>query len=122
MYKKDGWYYLMIAEGGTEYGHCETIARSRNLRGPFEGGPANPILSHALARGYQNPIQGTGHADLIQAHDGSWWLVCLGFRPPPFTGVAYEAKLHQHRRAAQIPGNVMLNPPGPSVNSPCVPY
>ncbi len=80
MYKKDGWYYLMIAEGGTEYGHCETIARSRNLRGPFEGGPANPILSHALARGYQNPIQGTGHADLIQAHDGSWWLVCLGFR------------------------------------------
>ncbi len=81
MYKKDGWYYLMIAEGGTEYGHCETIARSRNLRGPFEGCPSNPILSHALARGYQNPIQGTGHADLIQAHDGSWWLVCLAFRP-----------------------------------------
>ena len=80
MYRKDGWYYLMIAEGGTEYGHCETIARSRDLRGPFEGCPSNPILSHALARGYQNPIQGTGHADLIQAHDGSWWLVCLGFR------------------------------------------
>ena len=81
MYKKDGWYYLMIAEGGTEYGHCETIARSRDLRGPFDGCPSNPILSHALARGYQNPIQGTGHADLIQAHDGSWWLVCLAFRP-----------------------------------------
>jgi alpha-N-arabinofuranosidase len=81
MYKKDGWYYLMIAEGGTEYGHSETIARSRDLRGPFEVCPANPILSHALARGYQNPIQGTGHADLIQAHDGSWWLVCLAFRP-----------------------------------------
>lgn len=80
MYRKDGWYYLMIAEGGTEYGHCETIARSRDLRGPFEGCPSNPILSHAPARGYQNPIQGTGHADLIQAHDGSWWLVCLGFR------------------------------------------
>ena len=80
MYRKDGWYYLMIAEGGTEYGHCETIARSRDLRGPFEECPSNPILSHALARGYQNPIQGTGHADLIQAHDGSWWMVCLGFR------------------------------------------
>ncbi|MBR2963982.1 MAG: glycoside hydrolase family 43 protein [Lentisphaeria bacterium] len=80
MYKKDGWYYLMIAEGGTEYGHCETIARSRGLRGPFEACPSNPILSHAPARGYQNPIQGTGHADLIQAHDGSWWMVCLGFR------------------------------------------
>ena len=80
MYKKDGWYYLMIAEGGTEYGHSETIARSRSLRGPFESCPSNPILSHAPARGYQNPIQGTGHADLVQAHDGSWWLVCLGFR------------------------------------------
>jgi len=80
MYKKDGWYYLMIAEGGTEYGHSETIARSRDLRGPFEACPSNPILSHAPARGYQNPIQGTGHADLIQAHDGSWWMVCLGFR------------------------------------------
>ncbi len=80
MYKKDGWYYLMIAEGGTEYGHSETIARSRSLRGPFEACPSNPILSHAPARGYQNPIQGTGHADLIQAHDGSWWMVCLGFR------------------------------------------
>ncbi len=80
IYKKDGWYYLMIAEGGTEYGHKETIARSRSLFGPYEGNPANPILTHACPAGAESIIQGTGHADMIQAADGSWWLVCLAFR------------------------------------------
>jgi xylan 1,4-beta-xylosidase len=78
LYKIDGAYYLMIAEGGTEYGHVETIARSDSLWGPFESCPHNPILTHRN-RG-RHPIQGTGHADLIQAGDGSWWLVCLAFR------------------------------------------
>lgn len=81
IYKKDGWYYLMIAEGGTEYGHTETIARSRRIEGPYTANPANPILTHRGVAGQSNPIQGTGHADLVQAHDGSWWLVCLAFRP-----------------------------------------
>lgn len=80
IYKKDGWYYLMIAEGGTEFGHMETIARSRHIDGPYDPAPHNPILAHYKAATQSNPIQGVGHADLIQAHDGSWWLVCLGFR------------------------------------------
>jgi beta-xylosidase len=46
--------------------------------GPFEPGPANPILTH---RGTDHPIQNTGHADLVQAPDGSWWMVLLGVRP-----------------------------------------
>ncbi len=71
-------YYLMIAEGGTEYGHTEVIARSASPWGPWESCPHNPILTH---RSYRSPIQGLGHADLVEAHDGSWWLVCLGFRP-----------------------------------------
>lgn len=79
LYKINGLYYLMIAEGGTEYGHMETIARSTSPWGPFEPCPRNPILSHR-DRG-THPIQGTGHAELIEAHDGSWWLVCLAFRP-----------------------------------------
>jgi len=79
LYKIDGYYYLMIAEGGTEYGHGETIARSRSPWGPFEANPRNPILSHRNFKA--SPIQGTGHADLIRAHDGSWWAVFLGFRP-----------------------------------------
>lgn len=78
MYRVNGRYYLMIAEGGTEYGHMVTIARSDHPFGPFEGAPNNPILSN---RSTGLPIQATGHADLVQAHDGSWWAVMLGIRP-----------------------------------------
>ncbi len=80
LYKKDDYYYLMLGEGGTEYMHGATIGRSRNLFGPYESCPLNPILTHANRRGQSNPIQAVGHADLIQAHDGSWWMVFLGFR------------------------------------------
>jgi alpha-N-arabinofuranosidase len=81
IYKKDGWYYLMCAEGGTEYGHMETIARSRNIYGPYDSNPANPILTNFRRGAESNPVQGTGHADLVEATDGSWWMVCLAFRP-----------------------------------------
>ena len=80
IYKKDGFYYLMAAEGGTEEVHSETIARSNTIWGPYTENPANPILAHANAAGQGNPIQGVGHADLIQAHDGSWWMVFHGYR------------------------------------------
>lgn len=58
-----------------------TIARSRDIDGPYEENPANPILTHINKNAQNSPIQGTGHADLIQAPDGSWWMVCLAFRP-----------------------------------------
>lgn len=80
IYKKDGYYYLMAAEGGTEDAHSETIARSHNIWGPYTDNPANPILAHANAAGQGNPIQGVGHADIIQAHDDSWWMVFHGYR------------------------------------------
>lgn len=80
IYKKDGWYYLLISEGGTEFGHGVTIARSPYVDGPYTPAPHNPILTHFKQVTQSNPIQGTGHADIIEAHDGSWWLVCLGFR------------------------------------------
>ena len=80
IYRKDGWYYLLIAEGGTEFGHGVTIARSRSVDGPYEPAPHNPILTHFKQATQTSPVQGTGHADIIQAHDGSWWIVCLGFR------------------------------------------
>ena len=81
LYKINGLYYLMIAEGGTEYGHMETIARSSSPFGPFEPCPYNPILSN---RSMQSSIHATGHADLVQAQDGSWWAVCLAIRPPSY--------------------------------------
>jgi len=78
LYPINGQYYLMIAEGGTEYGHLETMARSHSPWGPWESCPHNPVLTH---RSTASPIQATGHTDLTQASDGSWWLVCLGIRP-----------------------------------------
>ena len=80
IYKKDGYYYLMAAEGGTEEAHSETIARSHSIWGPYTDYRANPILAHANAAGQGNPIQGVGHADMIQAHDGTWWIVFHGYR------------------------------------------
>lgn len=79
LYHIGDFYYLMIAEGGTFYGHMETLARSKSPWGPFEACPHNPILTHRNED--VHPIQGTGHADLIEAHDGSWWIVFLAFRP-----------------------------------------
>ena len=95
LYQIDGTYYLLIAEGGTEYGHMETIARADTPYGPFAPCPHNPILSH---RSYQSPIQATGHADLVQAHDGHWWLVCLGIRP-----VTYPPRYHLGRETFLAP-------------------
>ncbi len=78
LYRIGDHWYLLIAEGGTERGHAVSIARGPAPDGPFEPCPANPILSH---RGTNRPIQNTGHADLVEAPDGSWWMVLLGARP-----------------------------------------
>lgn len=63
LYKIGEYYYLMISEGGTEYGHMLTISRSINPYGPFESYERNPIMTH---RSMNHPIQATGHADLVQ--------------------------------------------------------
>lgn len=78
IYKINGWYYQLIAEGGTELGHMVTIARSRKLYGEYEACPYNPILTSRHRKGYL--IQATGHADLIEDNDGQWWAVFLGYR------------------------------------------
>ena len=80
IYKKDGYYYLLISEGGTELAHSLTIARSKNIYGPYESNPANPLLTNCSRLGQTKQIQGTGHGDLLQAKDGSWWMVFLAYR------------------------------------------
>lgn len=80
LYKIAGRYYLMISEGGTEYGHMVTIARASSPWGPFEACPRNPILTHRDTP-LSQPIQATGHADLVQDEEGNWWMVFLGIRP-----------------------------------------
>ena len=78
LYKIGGYYYLMLAEGGTEYGHMETIQRSRSVYGPYEACPHNPIITNRNAE--INEICACGHADLTDDANGNWWLVCLGIR------------------------------------------
>ncbi len=80
IYKKDGYYYMMLAEGGTEHGHHVNILRSKSLFGPYEANPANPILTHFSMKMQNSNIQGLGHADFVQGKDGSWWMTCLGYR------------------------------------------
>lgn len=78
MYKINGRYYLMAAEGGTEYGHMVVYARGEAVSGPFEAYPNNPVLTNRNLGGYE--LQGVGHGDLIQDHEGNWWMLHLGFR------------------------------------------
>ena len=78
LFQRNGTWYLLIAEGGTERGHAVSVARGPSPFGPWAPNPANPILSH---RSTGRSIQNTGHADLVEGPDGQWWLVALGVRP-----------------------------------------
>jgi len=78
LYKINGIYYLLVAEGGTEYGHLIAAGRSNKPNGPFEPSPHNPLLTH---RSLNHPVQAVGHGDLIETADHQWWCVCLGVRP-----------------------------------------
>ena len=79
LYKKDGYYYLLTAEGGTEYGHAATISRSKSITGPYTIGPNNPLISSRNHPDYY--LQKCGHADLVQTKDGNWLTVFLTARP-----------------------------------------
>lgn len=79
LYKRNGYYYLLTAEGGTWYNHCVTLARSRNLFGPYEVHPKNPLLTSK-----QDPdlfLQKAGHGDLVETQTGEWYMVHLCGRP-----------------------------------------
>lgn len=79
IYHIGDWYYLLIAEGGTEMYHSATVARSRSALGPYEGDPSNPILT-TRHMGKKAPIQNAGHADLIDTAAGEWYAVFLASR------------------------------------------
>ena len=80
LYKKDGYYYLLHAEGGTGPEHAISVARSKELFAWFEGCPRNPIFSHRnLGKDY--PIIYAGHGDLIDDKDGNYYIVMLASRP-----------------------------------------
>lgn len=79
LYKHGNYYYLLIAESGTESHHAMTIARSQSIAGPYEGNPNNPIMTHRFL-GENYPVQNVGHGDFVKSFDGNWYFVCLGSR------------------------------------------
>ena len=79
LYKKYGKYYLLIAEGGTSHNHAVMVAMSDAITGPYESNARNPILS-TRHLSYDNWVNSTGHADMIELPDGRWYMVALGIR------------------------------------------
>lgn len=82
IYKHNGKYYLMTAEGGTSTWHSEVIYRADSPFGPYEAWEKNPILTQrTLPADRENPVTCAGHADLVQTPEGEWWSVFLACRP-----------------------------------------
>ena len=94
--RKNGWYYIMCAEGGTGYNHCVTMGRSKKIWGPYEKDPENPIVTSApgisnerhdpdhLKPQYYNPdslLQKSGHGSYVETQNGEVYLVHLTSRP-----------------------------------------
>ena len=84
LYKRDGFYHLIVAEGGTGWGHAVTMARARSVWGPYELHPETYVLT---ARDRPDaPLHRTGHADLVETPSGETWMVYLCGRPLPTRG------------------------------------
>ncbi len=79
LYKKDGYYYLVMAEGGTSYGHAVTVARAREVNGSYET-QEQPILLTARETP-ESPLQKCGHGSICQDANGRWWVAFLCGRP-----------------------------------------
>ena len=92
LYKINGWYYLLCAEGGTGMDHSAVIFRSKSLHEPFIPYEKNPILTQRdLNKNRTNPITTAGHADFVQTKEGEWWAVFLATR-------AYDKKFYNTGR------------------------
>jgi xylan 1,4-beta-xylosidase len=79
LYKRNGWYYLLTAEGGTGWGHAVTMARSREIGGPYELHLDTYILSSRNRPEVE--LQRAGHADLVETQGGDTYMVYLCGRP-----------------------------------------
>jgi alpha-N-arabinofuranosidase len=82
LYKRNGWYYLCCAEGGTSDQHSQVVFRSKSVTGPFVPWDRNPILTQRDLDGtVPHAVTSTGHADLVVGPDGNWWATFLACRP-----------------------------------------
>ena len=82
IFRKDGYYYLTAAEGGTSVNHSQVVLRSKQLRGPYQPFADNPILTQRdLNPGRRDPVTSAGHATLVQTQNGDWYATFLAVRP-----------------------------------------
>ena len=82
IFKRNGHYYLICAEGGTAYQHSEVVFRASSPLGPWVPYAGNPILTQRhLDRGRPFPVTTAGHADFVETQNGEWWAAFLGVRP-----------------------------------------
>jgi xylan 1,4-beta-xylosidase len=81
LFKRDGWYYMTTAEGGTGYGHAVTMARSRNIDGPYELHPDTHLITSKDAP--DAPLQRAGHGQIVETPDGAVYHTHLCSRPLP---------------------------------------
>src|SRR5699024_5700342 len=81
LYKVNGYYYLLTAEGGTKYDHQAIVARSKNVWGPFELHPDTPLITSNVYP--RNPLQKAGHGSIVETHTGEWFITYLVARPLP---------------------------------------
>lgn len=94
IYKINGLYTLIVAEGGTHRSHMIVAARAQSPSGPYKSCPHNPLLTHRCE--IASNIEHTGHGDLVQAPDGSWWIVFLAVR-------TFEGRFHLGRETFLAP-------------------
>lgn len=81
MFKRNGWYYLLLAEGGTGWNHAATLARSRHIEGPYEYDPEYPLITTVDTPDY--PLQKAGHGAIVETQNGEWYLSYICARPLP---------------------------------------
>jgi xylan 1,4-beta-xylosidase len=81
IFRKDGKYFLICAEGGTADQHSEVVFRSDSVWGPYVPFAGNPILTQRhLDKHRPNAIGTAGHADFVETAAGEWWTVFLATR------------------------------------------
>lgn len=124
MYKINGYYYLITAEGGTEYDHAVSVARSTKIHGPYEASPYGPIV--CTMNHPEWPLQKTGHGDLVEDGNGNWYIVFLTGRPLTTRGrctlgretaiaeIIWEEGWPKLKGAADAP-RIKIGTPGPAV-------
>ncbi|MFZ2609459.1 MAG: glycoside hydrolase family 43 protein, partial [Raoultella planticola] len=85
LYHKEGWYYLLVAEGGTSYEHAVVVLRAKNIDGPYELHPDGTLMTSWHLP--ENPLQKSGHGSLMETHTGEWYMAYLTSRPQRLPGV-----------------------------------